>query len=352
MRRTIGLAAVLMVGLAAKAFASEPNSEVLKLLASYPENPLLIERMRERGQSAIDQLFEIRGQIERQLEKVAAAQPPVASEIEALTRHIANINEIMDRVGKQRYCSRSRLVLAHQPGPGQNGRPRKRQADSQSADARQAGRRLQLRQQPLLPDDAVRQRGNFPDAARELHPALAKRPAGAQGDDRLWRRAEARADAHRQQHPLHPDQRRRRGRSPARPVRSAGVPDQDQRRGLARPPPECARRSRSAAGAGHVSCRATATAERGLGPRHAAHRLGWHTQRAGRPAGGCRAAQSAPGRCRRQSGRSQAAGRNALWSPPPCRPLPRPNCWTTSEPGRPSRSFMPQKRSSTTPAAR
>ncbi|MDX1946544.1 MAG: hypothetical protein SFU86_14175 [Pirellulaceae bacterium] len=109
MRRAIGLAVVWGLGLVGVAAACGPYSLVLEAIESYPSNPAVVEQIRERGPQALADLLVIRGQMQRQLEKLSAAKPPVQDEIDPLARRLVALDELIDRVGKQRYCSRSGL---------------------------------------------------------------------------------------------------------------------------------------------------------------------------------------------------------------------------------------------------
>jgi DNA-directed RNA polymerase subunit N (RpoN/RPB10) len=64
----------------------------------------LIVKLRAAGPSALDELFRLRQQIE-----AVAQQEKKPDQQQGLIRRIGRLDEIIDQVGMQRYCSRSRL---------------------------------------------------------------------------------------------------------------------------------------------------------------------------------------------------------------------------------------------------
>jgi hypothetical protein len=86
--------------------------EVLRALAGDSDTPLEMDMLRRAGQESIDVMSGIRQQLAATRAKLQAVPEPIketASEIDALTRRIAKLDELMDQVGMQKYCSRSRL---------------------------------------------------------------------------------------------------------------------------------------------------------------------------------------------------------------------------------------------------
>jgi hypothetical protein len=109
MRRLMAMAVVAFgLALATTAYAcGGVAAEVLRALASDKTDPALIERLRDEGPTALDELFKLREQLQRAVTSArgAASQEHIVS----LLRRQARLDEIIDQVGKQRYCSRSRL---------------------------------------------------------------------------------------------------------------------------------------------------------------------------------------------------------------------------------------------------
>ncbi len=107
-----GMLAVLPLIATGRALA-EPNlaAQVLQAIADYPVNPAPVEKLRAAGPAALDELLKLRDQISRQLTETSAAPPTpeTQGEVAHLQRRLARLDEIIDQVGKQRYCSRSRL---------------------------------------------------------------------------------------------------------------------------------------------------------------------------------------------------------------------------------------------------
>ncbi len=117
-----------------------------------------------------------------------------------------------------------RPVLVHGRRGGGRGGPAGGQADPLAPAARQPDRRVQLREQPVLPHPALPGPGRRRLPPRPLRAALAVGPAGAGGHDRLRRRPGRPADDHGQQHPLRPHGRRAGGRRHPRAGRPGHVP--------------------------------------------------------------------------------------------------------------------------------
>lgn len=88
------------------------SGEILRAASSEAVEPALVERLRGGGQSAIDQLARLRDGLAARRDKLRAAPEPTketAGEIDALAVRIARVERLMDEVGQQKYCSRSRL---------------------------------------------------------------------------------------------------------------------------------------------------------------------------------------------------------------------------------------------------
>jgi hypothetical protein len=108
------LAGCLAIGWtgAASACGSHLQIQVLKAFADYPENPAPIAELREAGQPALDELFRLREQMTKSLTEASnrrESTPEESQQIESLRRRLEKLDEIIDQVGMQRYCSRSRL---------------------------------------------------------------------------------------------------------------------------------------------------------------------------------------------------------------------------------------------------
>jgi hypothetical protein len=77
---------------------------VLRAIGDGEAHPALIAKLRERGPSALDELFELRYQLES-----AAKQERDPSRLTQLSQQIGRLDDTIDQVGMQRYCSRSQL---------------------------------------------------------------------------------------------------------------------------------------------------------------------------------------------------------------------------------------------------
>lgn len=112
------LIALVMTGVAvgwasgARACGSYLGGEVLRAIADYPANPAPVAKLREAGPEALDELFRLREQLVAAMNSESARKPTPEEEqvrVAYLSRRIARLDEIIDQVGMQRYCSRSRL---------------------------------------------------------------------------------------------------------------------------------------------------------------------------------------------------------------------------------------------------
>lgn len=106
------LTAAAMLSLLAPALrADNLPAEVLGAVADYPTNRAPVEKLRSAGPAALDELFTLRTHIEAKLKAALTAPPKDDRNSEALhlERQLARLDEIIDQVGMQRYCSRSRL---------------------------------------------------------------------------------------------------------------------------------------------------------------------------------------------------------------------------------------------------
>jgi len=85
--------------------------EVLRALADYPDRPLPVEKLREQGPEALDELMRLRGLMQRQLTELLKqpSSPEQTAAVQQIERRQARLNELIDQVGMQRYCSRSGL---------------------------------------------------------------------------------------------------------------------------------------------------------------------------------------------------------------------------------------------------
>src|SRR5262245_55393160 len=79
-------------------------AEVLRAISAEGDNQPVIASLRAAGPGALDELFQLREQL-----KSAAIQRNEADVQNRLTQKIARLDDLIDQVGMQRYCSRSRL---------------------------------------------------------------------------------------------------------------------------------------------------------------------------------------------------------------------------------------------------
>lgn len=102
------VAATLFAALFVHCAAAGPSSfELWKAHVAAGESPeaaALVDRLRKRGPDALDELLAERNRLSSRL-NAAAADP----EIEILPEQIAELDQFIDAVGGQRYCSTSRL---------------------------------------------------------------------------------------------------------------------------------------------------------------------------------------------------------------------------------------------------
>jgi hypothetical protein len=107
-----GMLAVLPLVASSEALAdARLAAQVLRAIADYPANPAPVDELRAAGPKALDELFNLRDDIEEELAAASAAAPTPESlgVVAQFQRRLAKLDEIIDQVGKQRYCSRSRL---------------------------------------------------------------------------------------------------------------------------------------------------------------------------------------------------------------------------------------------------
>lgn len=98
--------------LAVQAPAAESlEKQVLGAILDYPTGPAPIEELRKGGPASLDELFRLRAGVEARLQATIAAPATEESphHIRYVERQLARLNNIIDQVGMQRYCSRSRL---------------------------------------------------------------------------------------------------------------------------------------------------------------------------------------------------------------------------------------------------
>jgi hypothetical protein len=101
----IGLAAVgTMVAVGFFRLQAGTSADVMQAIADGRANPAMISKLRAQGPKALNELFKVREQLES-----AAAHEQRPDQAEALRQRIAKLDETIDQVGMQRYCSRSRL---------------------------------------------------------------------------------------------------------------------------------------------------------------------------------------------------------------------------------------------------
>jgi hypothetical protein len=87
------------------------SAEVLRAIADSPDQPLPVEKLREQGPEAVEELMLLRQRMLRQLEQLQKqeATKETAAQVESLQRRQTRLDELIDQVGMQRYCSRSGL---------------------------------------------------------------------------------------------------------------------------------------------------------------------------------------------------------------------------------------------------
>jgi hypothetical protein len=86
--------------------------QVLKAIADYAESAPPIAELREAGPAALGDLLALRDQMTKTLSDMSRNTEWTEDDkrqFENLQRRIARLDEIIDQVGMQRYCSRSRL---------------------------------------------------------------------------------------------------------------------------------------------------------------------------------------------------------------------------------------------------
>jgi hypothetical protein len=99
------LAAIwLPIGVVDSVGCGDIPTEVLQSIEGNIERPDLVEKLRAKGPAALDSLFQLRDGMAMRTkdEKDAARQA-------AINARIDRLDQIIDQVGRQRYCSRSRL---------------------------------------------------------------------------------------------------------------------------------------------------------------------------------------------------------------------------------------------------
>jgi hypothetical protein len=107
MRRAVGQCVVLALGLLATSGPATACDVLLTRVQKAilePEASAPIDELRAIGPEALDRLFQLRDRLE-----LHAAGVPDRGDRDQAGRQIERLNEIIDQVGSQRYCSRSRL---------------------------------------------------------------------------------------------------------------------------------------------------------------------------------------------------------------------------------------------------
>ncbi|HZN34113.1 MAG TPA: hypothetical protein VFB80_09850 [Pirellulaceae bacterium] len=91
--------------------AESLEKQVLGSILDYPAGPAPIEELRKGGPASLDELFRIRTGVEERLKAAIAAPATEESpyHIRYAERQLARLDNIIDQVGMQRYCTRSRL---------------------------------------------------------------------------------------------------------------------------------------------------------------------------------------------------------------------------------------------------
>jgi hypothetical protein len=86
-------------------------AEALRALADSSEQPLPVERLRAGGPAALAELMSLRSQMQKQLVQFQKEEPTkeTTQQMESLQRRQVRLDELIDQVGMQRYCSRSGL---------------------------------------------------------------------------------------------------------------------------------------------------------------------------------------------------------------------------------------------------
>ena len=111
MRRFLGCLAAAILMVPSAGAAESLSDRVLKSIVDYPVGRLPVTELRQGGPTALEDLFRIRTQVEAKL-KAAITAPANENrrfEVEHIERQLARLNNLIDDVGMQRYCSRSRL---------------------------------------------------------------------------------------------------------------------------------------------------------------------------------------------------------------------------------------------------
>jgi len=87
------------------------SAEVLRAIADYPDKPLPVEKLREQGPEALEELMHLRQRMQRQLAELLKQpdSPERIDQVQQLERRQVRLDELIDQVGMQRYCSRSGL---------------------------------------------------------------------------------------------------------------------------------------------------------------------------------------------------------------------------------------------------
>jgi len=87
------------------------SAEVLRAIADYPDKPLPVEKLREQGPEALEELTLLRQRMQRQLAELIKQpdSPERTAQVQQLERRQVRLDELIDQVGMQRYCSRSGL---------------------------------------------------------------------------------------------------------------------------------------------------------------------------------------------------------------------------------------------------
>jgi hypothetical protein len=101
----VGIGGLFVAAVVAVAGLDASTSANLdQAIAQDGVNTDLVSRLRAKGPSALDEMFQKRGEL-----KAAVAAERDAGQMRSLHQRIARLDEMIDQVGMQRYCSQSRL---------------------------------------------------------------------------------------------------------------------------------------------------------------------------------------------------------------------------------------------------
>ena len=98
----LGLFAAALLAVAG--LGASTAADLNQAIAQDGVNSALVSRLRANGPSALDEMFQKRSEL-----KAAVATERDEGQMRSLNQKIARLDEIIDQVGMQRYCSQSRL---------------------------------------------------------------------------------------------------------------------------------------------------------------------------------------------------------------------------------------------------